>query len=144
METRTWSPARSSVPISTTSTPISAASALISGVPSAKRAATAVLRTVSVSEGAERAGDRLGKPRRQEVDLGIGPEDLEGQNDESGDGTHLARGSGVDQAQRVPDGLGHSPDVLPAVPRALGESALDHPVRRDHVRLARRAAEAAR
>ena len=77
------SPARSSVPLTTRSTSASAAIVFKSGTSAAKRAAVNVERQNQRLERRERVGDGVGQAEGQKVDLGIGPQQPEGQHDDS-------------------------------------------------------------
>ena len=80
---RSWSPERSSVPMTTRSTSASAASALRSGASPAKRAADRARAHDQRADRRERRGDRVRQAEGEEVGLGIRPQHAERQHDEA-------------------------------------------------------------
>ena len=85
-DARSWSPARSSVPMTTRSTSASAASAFRSGASPAKRAAVGARPHDQRADARQRRRDRVGQAEGQEVRLGIGTQDAEGQHHEAREG----------------------------------------------------------
>ena len=80
---RSWSPERSSVPITTRSTSASAASALRSGASPAKRAAVALERTTSEPIAESEVAIASGRLKARKSVSGSGAQDAERQHDEA-------------------------------------------------------------
>ena len=125
---RSWSPARSSVPMTTRSTSASAASALRSGASPAKRDATALERNDERADPRERRGDRVRKAEGEEVGLRIRPQDAERQHHEPRERVRERRDVGRVDAAHGAQLLRHRLGRRRPIVRALGQRPPDHPI----------------
>ena len=121
VETRTWSPARSRVPVTTTSTPASAAMAFRSGASAANRWPAAVERTTSASSPDSEPVIASGTLKARKSISGSGRSTRNG----STISRVIARACGLEpvsiSAQRGADLASHRRGVGIAVRRPLGE-----------------------
>ena len=133
VETRTWSPARSSVPVTTTSTPASAAMVFKSVALGGEALAGRGGANHEGLQPRKRAADRIGHTEGEEIDLGVRAQHPEGQHDQPRHRPRLRAGAGVHQRQGLADLASHRRRVGIAVRRPLGDGELDDAVGGHHL-----------